>query len=162
MRREIPDPIARRARVRAGPLMAELRLPPTTDSVPAARRFARDQLRASDADVDTAILLVSEVVTNAVLHARSDFLLAVDDFGVRARIAVTDGSPVPPRLHNFAVESATGRGLRLLDQLALRWGVDPGDGGHGKVVWFEVGTPSAAAWESFADGMLAEGLPGDF
>ena len=51
--------------------MNELRLPPTTDSVPVARRFVRSRLTQRDVDVDTAVLLVSEVVTNAVLHART-------------------------------------------------------------------------------------------
>ena len=104
--------------------MSQLRLPPTTDSVPVARRHAREQLRHSRADVDTVVLLVSEVVTNAVLHARSDVFLTVSDEGEIARVEVRDSSPMPPRLHRFAVESATGRGLRLLDQLALRWGAD--------------------------------------
>jgi anti-sigma regulatory factor (Ser/Thr protein kinase) len=135
--------------------MTDLRLPPTTDSVPAARRFVREQLRASDADVDTVVLLVSEVVTNAVLHARSDIEVTVDDQGATARIEVRDSSPVPPRMHRFAVESATGRGLRLLDQLASRWGAE--HTGRGKTVWFEVGSPSEAAWESFADALLADG-----
>lgn len=135
--------------------MTELRLPATTDSVPAARRFVREQLRASNADVDTVVLLVSEVVTNAVLHARSDIAVAVDDLGAIARVEVRDSSPVPPRMHRFAVESATGRGLRLLDQLASRWGAE--HTGGGKTVWFEVGSPSDAAWESFADALIADG-----
>ena len=141
--------------------MGELRLPPAAESVPAARRFARDQLRGSSCDTETAALLVSEVVTNAVLHGRSDVLLVVEDRGDLAYVSVSDRSPMPPRVHNFAVESATGRGLRLVDQLAQRWGVDPAPSGQGKVVWFEVGEPSAAAWESFADALLAEGAPGD-
>jgi hypothetical protein len=88
-------------------------------------------------------------------------LLVVEDRGASAYVSVSDMSPMPPRLHNFAVESATGRGLRLVDQLAQRWGVDEAASGTGKVVWFEVGEPSAAAWESFADSLLAEGAPGD-
>jgi anti-sigma regulatory factor (Ser/Thr protein kinase) len=140
--------------------MGELRLPPAAESVPAARRFARDQLSNSSCDTETAALLVSEVVTNAVLHGRSDLILVVEDRGRSAYVSVSDTSPMPPRVHNFAVESATGRGLRLLDQLALRWGVDPATTG-GKVVWFEVGEPSSAAWESFADSMFAEGTSGD-
>jgi anti-sigma regulatory factor (Ser/Thr protein kinase) len=141
--------------------MGELRLPPDAESVPAARRFARDQLRASSCDSETATLLVSEVVTNAVLHGRSDVLLVVEDRGDIAYVSVSDLSPMPPRVHNFAVESATGRGLRLVDQLAQRWGVDRMASGNGKVVWFEVGEPSADAWESFGDTLLAEGAPGD-
>ena len=141
--------------------MSELRLPPTTDSVPVARRHAREQLRDSSADVDTVVLLVSEVVTNAVLHARSDVILTVSDHGETARVEVRDSSPMPPRLHRFAVESATGRGLRLLDQLALRWGADQVAEGLGKTVWFEVGSPAESAWESFGDVLLAEGAFGD-
>ena len=141
--------------------MSQLRLPPTTDSVPVARRHAREQLLGSAADVDTVVLLVSEVVTNAVLHARSDVFLTVQDHGATARVEVRDSSPVPPRLHRFAVESATGRGLRLLDQLALRWGADQVDEGRGKTVWFEVGSPSESSWESFGDFLLAEGAAGE-
>jgi anti-sigma regulatory factor (Ser/Thr protein kinase) len=59
-----------------------LDLPPTTASVPVARRFVRARLEDGAAegvaDVDTATLLVSEVVTNAVLHARSAVTLTVD------------------------------------------------------------------------------------
>lgn len=141
--------------------MSPLRLPPTTDSVPVARRHARDQLRHSSADIDTVVLLVSEVVTNAVLHARSDVFLTVQDQGRTARVEVRDSSPMPPRLHRFSAESATGRGLRLLNQLALRWGADQVAEGDGKTVWFEVGSPSEAAWESFGDFLLAEGAAGD-
>jgi anti-sigma regulatory factor (Ser/Thr protein kinase) len=137
--------------------VTELRLPPTTDSVPLARRFAAAQLKDSSCDIDTAVLLVSEVVTNAVLHARSDLVLSVEDLGDTIRVEVADSSPVSPRLHNFAIESATGRGLRMLDQLAMGWGVESAATGDGKVVWFEVGQPTDEAWESFAGSVFAEG-----
>jgi two-component sensor histidine kinase len=141
--------------------MSELRLPPTTDSVRLARQFIRDRLDDSGCDVDTAVLLGSEVVTNAVLHGRSDVRVVVLDRGGTARIEVHDDSARSPRLHRFHVESATGRGLRLVDSLAVRWGVEPSQSadGEGKVVWFEVGPASEAAWESFADSMFAEGTP---
>ncbi len=141
--------------------MTELRLPPTTDSVPRARRFAREQLRDSIADVDTVVLLVSEVVTNAVLHARSDVALFVSDVGEVVRVEVRDTSPMPVRVHRFSVESATGRGLRLLDQLALRWGTTAPEDGSGKVVWFEVGSPDESVWTSFSETLLSEGALGD-
>lgn len=141
--------------------MSALDLPPSTDSVPAARRFVREELRGTDVDVDTALLLVSEVVTNAVLHARSSVRVVVEPDAALARIEVHDGSPVPPRRHSFSTLSATGRGLRLLEQLALGWGVEPGN--DGKVVWFEVGPPSEDVWAtSFdVDGLMAEGVPGE-
>jgi hypothetical protein len=96
-------------------------------------------------------------VTNAVLHARSDLVLSVEDLGDTIRVEVADSSPVSPRLHNFAIESATGRGLRMLDQLAMGWGVESAATGDGKVVWFEVGQPTDEAWESFAGSVFAEG-----
>lgn len=140
--------------------MSELDLPPATESVPVARRFVREVLRESAVDVDTATLLVSEVVTNAVLHARSPLSVRVVERGDTARIEVSDGSPVPPRVHSFSSLSATGRGLRLLGQLALAWGVEPSD--HGKTIWFEIGQPTDTVWDSFdADDLLAEGNVGD-
>jgi len=123
-----------------------LDLPPTTDSVPVARRFVRSRLSGADADVDTATLLVSEVVTNAILHARTTVTLTVEVEAEVVRIAVRDGSPVSPRIHSFTAMSATGRGLRLLDRLAKRWGVDADPVTGGKVVWFEVSEASENAW----------------
>jgi len=137
-----------------------LDLAPTTDSVPMARRFARTALSESTADVDTVILLVSEVVTNAVLHARSVIRLVVEDRDDVARVEVHDRSPMPPRMHNFRLASATGRGLRLLDQLSRTWGVEVHPDG-GKVVWFEVGAPDDTLWESFAHDLLAGEVHGE-
>jgi anti-sigma regulatory factor (Ser/Thr protein kinase) len=132
-----------------------LDLPPTTDSVPMARRFVRSRLvdGAADGsvDLDTATLLVSEVVTNAILHARTSVTLTVDVADEVVRITVRDGSPVRPRLHSFAPTSATGRGLRLLDRLAKRWGVEADPVTGGKIVWFEVGEPVATGWGELAE-----------
>lgn len=136
--------------------MNVLDLPPTTDSVPVARRFVRARLIDGVTDVDTATLLVSEVVTNAILHARTTVTLTVEVADGVVRIAVRDGSPVQPRVHSFSATSATGRGLRLLDRLSKRWGVyaDPATGG--KVVWFEVGGPSPTDWDEVSEDWLSE------
>jgi anti-sigma regulatory factor (Ser/Thr protein kinase) len=133
--------------------VSELELAPTTDSVPLARRFARQLLRDSSSDVDTVVLLVSEVVTNAVLHARSEIRLVVRDEDEAVRVEVHDASPVPPRLNHFPPSSGTGRGLRMVDRLARAWGVEA-LGRGGKVVWFEVGLPAEAAWDPFDDDAL--------
>ena len=140
-----------------------LELLPTTESVPAARRFVRDLMVDSDtvADLDTASLLVTEIVTNAILHARAPMTLRVEVSADVVRIEVRDGSQLPPRVHAFAPTAATGRGLRLLESLAVRWGVRPEPGG-GKVVWFEVGESSESAWETTAEDWLGEVVPGDF
>jgi anti-sigma regulatory factor (Ser/Thr protein kinase) len=113
----------------------ELALPATATSPSRARTFVASRLAgwglADDAD---ALLATSELVTNALLHARTAMTLRVvrvGDDGVR--IEVSDGSVAPPRGRHFTVESGTGRGLRLLDSIADEWGVSAHDGG--KTVW---------------------------
>ena len=139
-----------------------LELPLSTESVPTARRFVRDLMIDSDtiADLDTASLLVTEIVTNAVLHAMAPMMLRVDVNADVVRIEVSDGSQLPPRVHAFSATAATGRGLRLLESLAERWGVRPEPGG--KVVWFEVGASSESVWEMAAEDWLGEVVPGEF
>lgn len=141
--------------------MHVLDLPPTTDSVPVARRFVRRELGGHDVDVDTAALLVSEIVTNAVLHARTALTVAIETLDSRAHIEVRDRSPVEPRAHAFSPTSATGRGLRLLDLLALQWGVDADPATGGKVVWFDVGSPENTSWQALAEDWRIEGLAGE-
>ena len=68
--------------------------------------------------VDDIELLVSELVTNAVLHARSAARLTIEHFGDRIRVTVSDSSSVPPRLRDYGPEAATGRGVFLVDRLA--------------------------------------------
>jgi anti-sigma regulatory factor (Ser/Thr protein kinase) len=140
-----------------------LDLPPTTASVPVARRFVRARLgdAAGAADVDTAALLVSEVVTNAILHARSTVTMTVDVADDVVRITVRDGSPVQPRVHAFPPTAATGRGMLLLDRLAKRWGVEADPVTGGKVVWFEVGEPSLAVWGEVSERRLSATSRGD-
>lgn len=139
--------------------MSELELPPSSDSVPRARQFVRSFLRESRSDVETVVLLVSEVVTNAVLHARSMMRVVVQDRDGIVRVEVHDASPVPPRMHRFGASSGTGRGLRMVDRLSRAWGADPAGPG-GKVVWFEVGQPGDSTWEPFTEDVL-DGVNGD-
>ena len=86
--------------------------------------------------IPDAELLVSELVTNAVLHARSATVVTIDHDATTVRIAVCDDSPVRPRLRDYGPEAVTGRGLVIVDRLSRRWGVDPSEGG--KCVWFEI------------------------
>lgn len=92
-----------------------------------------------EADVrDTAELLTSELVTNALLHAGTDLTVHVEriDHGSSVRIAVDDGSATAPRLGEPTGDDVGGRGLPLVATLASRWGWEPLP--HGKRVWFEV------------------------
>ena len=89
-----------------------------------------------DGRIADAELLVSELVTNAVLHARLRATVTVERDGMVLRVSVQDDSPAQPHLRELGPEAVTGRGLLLVDRIARRWGVDPQAGG--KCVWFEV------------------------
>lgn len=113
-------------------------LPAETSSVPTARRFVRTALEGQGllAAYDAAEMLVSEVVTNAVLHARTEFTVEVLRTGDMVRVSVMDLSSAIPRQRRYGTGSTTGRGLRLVATLAVAWGVDRT--AAGKTVWFEV------------------------
>ena len=81
-----------------------------------------------------AALLVTELVTNAVLHARTAIVLIVDVGPGRVFLRVRDGSDAIPAPRRYGVEAATGRGLALVEQLATAWGVDPERRWKGSVV----------------------------
>ncbi len=107
-------------------------------SVATARKVVRDALTGARRDdlVETAQLLVSEVVTNALVHAGTpiDFHVSVGDAGLR--VEVSDGSTQAPALRGYGAMAGTGRGLRLLQQLVDHWGTLARP--DGKTVWFEL------------------------
>ena len=111
-------------------------LPPHPSSVGEARRLVRAELRDTGREdlIDTAELLVSELVTNALVHAGTpiDVVARVGDSGLRVEIG--DGSPNLPAPRHHARMAGTGRGLRLLQQMVDSWGAHPY--ADGKVVWF--------------------------
>ncbi len=131
-------------------------LPPRPSSVVRARHGVREVLARWEADDLEWVVsqLLSEVVTNVVLHAGTPFDLVVRRTGDRVRCEVVDGDPRPPRLRSHSLESATGRGMRLVDQLSAAWGVTRGP--DGKTVWFEVAAPDEdTGTEPDLDALLA-------
>ncbi|HEX2384386.1 MAG TPA: ATP-binding protein [Acidimicrobiales bacterium] len=120
-----------------------LRLPPEPGSAGAARRFVTDALRARDIDLELVSLLVSELVSNAILHAHTPLEVAVRIRGTHIRITVADESPVIPAMKQYAQDSVTGRGLTMVDSAAERWGID--EMADGKAVWFEIPLDEAIA-----------------
>lgn len=96
---------------------------------------------------DDASLLVSEVVTNAVLHAGTEVVVSIRRHGSAVRIEVADGSPVVPTRRRYHDDAVTGRGLQILESAASAWGTTVNDsgGGGGKVVWFDLGGAASAA-----------------
>lgn len=115
-------------------------LPADTRSVSTARRLVREVLASTpqiSERIDDAALAVSELATNAVVHAGADFTLRVLCFPAGVRIELHDPSPHLPSPRNFAQTAGTGRGLRIVEESVDRWGVEPGS--DGKTVWFELG-----------------------
>lgn len=104
--------------------------------------FATERLHAWGlADcADAVALLVSELVTNALLHARTEMTVAVTRSDGCVLVEVTDGSVESPMTRKFSVHAGTGRGLQLVDTLARAWGVRRLEGG--KTIWAEIATGS--------------------
>jgi len=102
-----------------------------------ARRLVREVLERHGREelLDSAILLVSEVVTNAVLHAGTPIGLRCRIGADAVRIEISDGSPVLPSIRHYDDIASTGRGLALVAELSQAWGLEPNE--HGKTVWFE-------------------------
>ena len=88
--------------------------------------------------VESATLLVSEVVTNAVLHARTSLAVELERRTDVVRITVSDRSPRRPARRRHGLSATTGRGLALLSTMSTRWGDEPGTAPWQKDVWFEL------------------------
>jgi signal transduction histidine kinase len=122
----------------------DLRLAPDARAPATARRCLEDlRSRVDDATVDEAILLVSELVTNAVRHADlpngSTIRVQARHSPSTLRIDVVDGGGGFDPATLPSPNGRSGWGLWLLDRLATRWGVDRNDATR---VWFELGLVS--------------------
>jgi anti-sigma regulatory factor (Ser/Thr protein kinase) len=117
---------SRRVRLATGPAAAA-----------EGRGEVRSAVRAWDVpvDLDTAVLLTSELVTNAIRHeAGEDITLVISCCGGHLRVDVHDTSPAWPAASDAPADAETGRGLMLVTTLATEWGVDPTPAG--KSVYF--------------------------
>jgi serine/threonine-protein kinase RsbW len=112
-------------------------------SVAAARRYVRDVLGGHPrAHVDAVELMVSELATNAVKHAHSDFKVSINDSGGEIRVEVRDTGRGQPVLRFPAPTEPSGRGLRVVEALSRAWGTV--DSRHGKTVWFTLSSKAKA------------------
>lgn len=111
-------------------------------SVRAARRFVSEVLQGwgCTAIDDSATLLVSELVTNAIVHAHSTVELAVHLRSERVRVEVIDAAREHVRRRDAKDDEQSGRGMALIEALAVAWGVDSLL--SGKSVWFEMERPA--------------------
>jgi two-component sensor histidine kinase len=86
--------------------------------------------------VHNAELLTSELVTNAIKHASGDITCRLWAGPDVVRLEVVDSSPAPPVRAERGLQADSGRGLRIVDTLATRWGAAAQE--PGKYVWFEL------------------------
>ncbi|MFE1448443.1 SpoIIE family protein phosphatase [Streptomyces olivaceoviridis] len=113
-----------------------------------ARQHLRGLLHdwASAEQVDSAVLLVSEMVTNVLVHTDADALLLAEVMGEgtgrRLRVEVFDTGDDLPHKRRPGELASSGRGLMLIELLADGWGVDPR--GEGKSIWFELYEPGGS------------------
>lgn len=132
-------------------------LPDGAQAPSAARALVRRRLGAWGlADLlDPVVLLVSELVTNGVVHTGGPVLLGVDRQGDGVLVRVLDPSPVLPVRRRQSTSATTGRGVAMLEDLADEWGVHRFE--HGKLLWFCLTGSGAGAWTSFdVEAALAE------
>ena len=116
------------------------------ESVGTARRQARSVLGSWGVGAratDDVLLVLSELLTNAVLHAgearSAAMVLCVD----RVRVEVADRSRIAPSPSPYGLDAHTGRGLGLVQSLTVEWGV--AHQAQGKVVWADVALDDALA-----------------
>ena len=136
-------------------LTAHTTLPGLTSSVPTARRFA-EQVLAGWGHPDagwTAAQVVSELAANCALHARTQFTVTVTADDQAIRIEVEDSAPGAVQLRSYSETATTGRGLRMVGQLASDWGVTVH--ASGKTVWVRLPLDGAPDAEPDVDALLA-------
>ncbi|MEA2161802.1 MAG: hypothetical protein QOD66_4182 [Solirubrobacteraceae bacterium] len=104
--------------------------------------------RLNEVELATAVLLTSELVTNAVVHPPPDdgqpIELRISSYPDRVRVEVFDsGGGFDPEALPERPPETGGRGLMVVDQLASRWGIDHGTNGGRFCVWYELEPESA-------------------
>lgn len=113
-------------------------LPAEVASARRARHLLTEELeRWGEGDlVETGVLCLSEVVTNAVVHAGTPVALNIVLHQERVRVEVADGGAAPPERVEADADAVHGRGIAIVELLSAEWGVDQRD--DGKCVWFEL------------------------
>ena len=114
------------------------RQPAETERV---RREIAESCRGLGRDtVATAQLLATELFTNALHHGSGDITMMVTRTPGELRVDVADHGSEQPRVKTVTLNDVRGRGMMILEALAVRWGVDTQDNGRGKTVWFVLRT----------------------
>ncbi|MGZ4590092.1 MAG: ATP-binding protein [Actinomycetes bacterium] len=125
-----------------------MHLDPVPASVGQARRFVQEHLGdLSDDALDIAVLLTSELVTNAILHARTPVQLGLVRDDDTVMVAVGDRAPAEMSLEprSWSKDRPGGRGLALVAEMSDSWGTSTHTGG--KTVWFVLPAEQAEPWK---------------
>ena len=126
------------------PLSTTLTVTADATATRSARALVRDLCATAAVGpqaVETAVLLVTELVSNAVEHGGGSAVVEADLDDTRLRVSVADTDPRLPTAALAAIDAERGRGLLLVEALSSRWGATPQDGG--KTVWFELDRASS-------------------
>jgi len=121
-------------------VLVSFRLAPELEAIAESRLVIRDALDGWGVDgtlADIVVLLASELVTNALVHARPPVDLTIDWKDPHLRVGVSDGEDRMPHMIEPPGQADGGYGLHVIEQLSHEWGTAQRVGG-GKVVWFEV------------------------
>jgi anti-sigma regulatory factor (Ser/Thr protein kinase) len=119
--------------------------PAEVTSVAAARRFAAGLVTNGPAELrETVELMVSELATNCIRHVNASFEVSIERRGDSYHVEVRDDGGGRPAMRSPSPEDVSGRGLRIVDLLAARWGVRY-DANAGKTVWFTLTAPGPRA-----------------
>jgi anti-sigma regulatory factor (Ser/Thr protein kinase) len=116
--------------------VTERRFPAQAVAVTMCRRFVATSL--ADVPAETrcvAELMASELATNAITHAASEFTVRVEHDDHRIKVEVSDEGTALPCLRNPSEDEVHGRGLHIVNNLADTWGSRANPGG-GKTIWF--------------------------
>ena len=106
-------------------------------SIRAARAFVEATLAGIELPaLQSIVLMVSELATNSVRHAGSEFTVDITSAGDAVRVVITDRGSGEPLMRAPTNDEPSGRGLRIVDRLADEWGI--GDGSAATSVWFVV------------------------
>jgi anti-sigma regulatory factor (Ser/Thr protein kinase) len=122
-------------------------LPCDAAAVSGARRFCAKSLNETVGSasgaldcIDAAILVISELATNAINAGCAHAVAMIDVHRHRVRIGVTDDGAGLPHVRHPMLREGHGRGLQIVDRLSLAWGVSPAPAG--KLVWADLAVPA--------------------
>ncbi|MEU9315506.1 SpoIIE family protein phosphatase [Streptomyces sp. NPDC048295] len=134
------------------------------ERIASARQQLRDLLHdwADPEQVDAAVLMISEMATNVLVHTDGDALMLAQATGEQGerllRVEVSDGSDELPHKRRPGEMASSGRGLVLMEMLADAWGVDPR--GAGKSIWFELNEAGPEGAQGPEEAQRAQGAQG--